>query len=130
MEYGYSRNKSVLRCLACSATDLVLNEVTADVVCRECGEVQRSRLIVESTESRSYEDDVEVKEERVSGMADTAWERREFQGGSNNAEATMQLNKLSRDMRGKMEKALEEIERKTDEISYALHLPASMAVSI
>ena len=81
MEYGYSR-KPLLRCLACQSSDLIENEVTADVVCRECGEVQRSRLIVESTESKSYEDDVDGKEERTGGMADTAWERREFKGSN------------------------------------------------
>ena len=127
MEYGYSR-KPLLRCLACQSSDLIVNEVTADVVCRECGEVQRSRLIVESTESKSYEDDVDGKEERTGGMADTAWERREFKGS--NLEETLQLNKLSSDVRGRKEKTLEEVELKTEEIAYALHLQASMTVSI
>ena len=57
-----------------------------------------------------------------------AWDRTEFKG--NNEDMAMQLNKLSGDARGRKEKVLERVERKTEEIGYALHLPASMTVSI
>ena len=131
MEFGYSRSHQVERCKACFATDLVLNETSATLVCRECGEVQRGSMIVESPEGRNFEEENEAgkgQSARVNAMGDTAWDRTEFKG--NNEDMAMQLNKLSGDARGRKEKVLEQVERKTEEIGYALHLPASMTVSI
>ena len=117
MEFGYSRSHQVERCKACFATDLVLNETSATLVCRECGEVQRGSMIVESPEGRNFEEENEAgrgQSARVNAMGDTAWDRTEFKG--NNEDMAMQLNKLSGDARGRKEKVLERVERKTEEI--------------
>ena len=88
-------------------------------------------MIVESLEGRSFEEDNDAgqkaQRERVNAMGDTAWDRTEFKG--NNEEMALQLNKLSRDVRGRKEKVLEQIEQKTEEIAYALNISASMTVS-
>ena len=128
MEFGLSRNKRVPLCLACLSKDLVLNSMSAGLVCRNCGEVQQTRLIVESSESRNFEDDVEVKEERASGAADSVWDRSEFRG--NDSSMTQRLNKVSNNGKTRIEYIIEKSLKSAADISFALHLPSGIMVSL
>jgi len=129
MEYGFSRRREIQRCRRCSATDLVVTAMGADLVCRNCGEVQQSRLIVESSESRTFEEEPDVnKEERNSGAADSVWDCSEFRGGSD-ADITAKLNKACAESRDRKDVVLEEVLRKAADISFALHLPTGITVS-
>lgn len=138
IEYGLSRNNSVPRCKSCSAIDVCVDPRTGDHVCRTCGEVQQSRLLVESSEIRNLDEDtVPGSKSRHAGKPDSkVWkDPRMFSiatasGARINNDVTELLNKCSEkadDSKGKM---MLNAMRMANELFFSLHLQEQEGVEV
>ena len=52
--YKLSQNHQVERCEECKKTELVINHVEGTIVCQNCGLVQQSRIIDDTSEWRTF----------------------------------------------------------------------------
>lgn len=132
MEFGVSRNSVAPQCRACSSLQLGVDARSGDYVCHKCGEIQGSRLIVESSEVRNF-DDAEDAEGPQNGGERHGLEKWGAMSmfvspGRGNDEVTAVLNKCSAQTSDNKSKMVVNAMKMASELSYNMHLPNTVTV--
>ncbi len=130
-----SRHGSPAKCRACLSLELGVDARSGDFVCRKCGEIQGSRLIVESSEVRNFDDNEGPQDsgERHGGLPDTnAWGGMSIfiSSGRGNDEITAVLNKCSAQTNDSKSEMLAKVMKMVSELSYCMHLPNTVTVGL
>lgn len=129
--YGF--RTSFESCLRCRGKDIFTDVSRGDVICRDCGEVQASRIIDESSEYRIYANDdkgLGTSVMRSSGLGkETVWSNQSvFVGGTALQRASLQKAQLMSESKA-MLKAAAHVDEVTH-LSSKLNLPPAITVSV
>lgn len=123
-------------CFRCANSDLVLDNKAGDLICRQCGEVQKGRLINDEEVGNYPGDEADGKKQqlnRSSGEGDSVMnDRFRFEGaGKSVSEENLQsLQRSSLDTRCRRELDVTLVMKACDDIHYAMNLPKQMMVSL
>jgi transcription initiation factor TFIIIB Brf1 subunit/transcription initiation factor TFIIB len=119
-------------CIRCAGSDIFTDIGRGDVICRDCGEVQLSRIIDESSEYTIYSNDDKGRGDSVMRAADsgkeTVWSTQSvFVGGSAQQRAALQRAHMMSESKAVIKAAtyLEEVTH----LASKLNLPPAIVVS-
>ena len=128
-----SRSGKTVHCRTCLSLELGVDAISGDFVCRKCGEIQGSRLIVESSEVRHFSDNENRQDsgERHGGLPDSkAWGGTSMfiSSGRDNDEVAAILNKCSAQTNDSKSKMIANAMMMASELSDIMHLPNTVTV--
>jgi transcription initiation factor TFIIIB Brf1 subunit/transcription initiation factor TFIIB len=124
-------------CVRCGGGDIITDVSHGDVICRDCGEVQISRIIDESSEWTLYSNDDKGRGDsvmRASGSGkETVWSYQSiFVGGSSQQRAALQKAQLMSESKSVIMAAayIEEVPNLASKLSLSSALTVSTLSSL